>query len=101
MASDETTPENGDVHPQRTPGSLPATVSEVDDIGVEVTTNDGRRWTLAKSDFPDALARVGQPVSLVHDADGWVTGIAEREKEPLSPELQARIAEMERWVASL
>lgn len=94
-------PEHDGDRTQRSPGRLSATVSEVDDVGVEVMTNDGRRWTVAASDFPEALARVGQPISLVHDADGWVTEILEREKEAPSPELQARLAEMERWIDSL
>jgi hypothetical protein len=85
----------------RTAGRLPASVYEIDADAVDVVARDGRRWSVARSDFPPALAFVGQSIFLVHDGDGFVTRIESRPKDPLPPELQARIDAILDWADGL
>lgn len=84
-----------------TAGRLPASVHEVDADGVDVVARDGRRWSVAREDFPSGLSLVGQPVFLVHDADGFVTGIEGRPRDSISPELQSQIDAVTAWVGGL
>jgi hypothetical protein len=85
----------------RSVGRIPASVCGVDADGVDVVARDGRRWSVAREDFPSGLSLVGQPVFLVHGADGFVTGIEGRPREPLSPELQSQIDAVGAWVGDL
>ncbi|WP_327210394.1 hypothetical protein [Rhizobium leguminosarum] len=85
----------------RSSGKIPASVYAVDADGVDVVARDGRRWSVAREDFPSGLALVGQPVFLVHDADGFVTGIEGRPSGPMSPELQSQIDAIAAWVGAL
>lgn len=79
-------------------GSVPATIITIGPKHVVIRLRRGGEHLCAIGDVPAEFLLEGQPISLRHDDDGFVSSIEQRFPEPPTPELQRKIDNALAWV---
>jgi hypothetical protein len=80
---------------------LSATIVSIEVDRAVIRAADGREWSLAIKDVPDALRRENQAIYIEHGHDGYATAVMARTPDPLPEYLQKRIDALRHWANTL